>query len=69
MASITTSLSDVQIGICLICSNRNQFDILMMTAVADVIKGQTDMSYKGEHQTLTKQSTRHQVCPGETCTT
>ncbi len=34
-----------------------------MTAVADVSKGQTDMSYKGEMQTLTKLS------PGETCYT
>ncbi len=31
----------------------NQHDILM-TAVAEVSKGQTDMSYKGELQTLTK---------------
>ncbi len=37
-----------------------------MTVVADVRKGQTDMSYKGEHQTFTKQSMRHHVCPGET---
>ncbi len=30
----------------------------------------TDISYKGELQTLTKLSMRHQVCPGETyCTT
>ncbi len=33
------------------CTNRNKFDILM-TGVADVRKGQVDMSYKGEHQTL-----------------
>ncbi len=38
-----------------------------MTAVAGVSKGQTDMSYKGELQTLTKLSMRHQVCTGETC--
>ncbi len=36
-----------------------------MTAVADVRKGQIDMPYKGEHQILTKQSTRHQICLGE----
>ncbi len=47
------------------CTNRNQFDILM-TTVADVIKGQTDMAYKGEQQTLTKQSMRHLICPCET---
>ncbi len=28
-------------------------------------KGQTDMSYKGELQTLTKLSMRHQICPDE----
>ncbi len=43
----------------------NQHDILM-TAVADVSKRQTD---KGEFQILTKLSMRHQVCPGETCCT
>ncbi len=48
------------------CTNRNQHDILK-TTVADVSKGQTDMSYKGELQTLTKQSMRHQICPSETC--
>ncbi len=37
------------------CTNRNQYDIIM-TAAAYVSKGQTDMSYKGELQTLTKQS-------------
>ncbi len=36
--------------------------------VADGSKGQTDMSYKGELQTLTNLSMRHQVCTGETCT-
>ncbi len=36
------------------CINTNQFDILM-TAIADVKKGQTNMLYRGEHQTLTKQ--------------
>ncbi len=39
---------------------RNQHDIIK-TAVADVSKGQTDMSHKGELQTLTKLSMRHQV--------
>ncbi len=43
----------------------NQHDILM-TAVADVNKGQKEMSYKGELQTLTKLSMRHQVCCNET---
>ncbi len=38
-----------------------------MTAVANVRKRQIDMSYNGEHPTLTKQSMRHQVYPGETC--
>ncbi len=37
-----------------------------MIAVANVRKGQTYMSYKGELLTLTKLSIRHQVCPGET---
>ncbi len=41
---------------------RNQFDMLL-TAVADVRKGQTDMPYQGEHQTLIKQHVRHQVYP------
>ncbi len=40
-----------------------------MTAVTDVSKGQTDMSYKGDPQTLTKLSMRRQICPGETCCT
>ncbi len=40
-----------------------------MTYVADESKGQTDMTYKGELQTLTKLSIRHQVCPGETYST
>ncbi len=48
--------------------NRNQRDILM-TVIADVIKGKTDMSCKGQLQTLAKLSMRHQVCPGETCRT
>ncbi len=39
MANISTSLPDVQIGI-------------SMTAVADVSKEQTDMSYKGELHSL-----------------
>ncbi len=50
------------------CTNRKQHDILI-TAVADVCKGQTHMSHKGELQTLTKLSMRHNVCPGETCCT
>ncbi len=37
----------------------NQHDILK-TAVADVSKGQTDISCKGELQTLIKLSMRHQ---------
>ncbi len=40
-----------------------------MRTVADVRKGQTYMSYKGEHQMLTKQSIRHQVCSGGACLT
>ncbi len=40
-----------------------------MTPVVNVSKVQTDMSYKGNLQTLTKLSMRHQVCPGETCHT
>ncbi len=40
---------------------------MLKTAVADVSKGQTVMTYKGEIQTLTKLSMRHQVCPSETC--
>ncbi len=40
-----------------------------MTAIADVSKVQTEISYKGELQTLTKLSMRHQVCPGEICHT
>ncbi len=47
------------------CTIRNQ-DAILKTAVADVSKGQTDMSYKGELQILTKLSMRHQVCPSET---
>ncbi len=46
------------------CTIRNEHDILK-TAVADVSKGQTDMSHKGELQTLTKLSMKHQVCPSE----
>ncbi len=40
-----------------------------MSAVANVSKGQTDMSYKRELQTLTELGMRQQVCPGETCCT
>ncbi len=47
---------------------RNQHHILKI-AVADVTKGQTDMSYKGELQPLTRLSMRHHVCPSETCGT
>ncbi len=50
------------------CTIRNQNDILK-TAVANVSKGQADMSNKGEIQTLTKLSMRNQVCPGESCDT
>ncbi len=48
------------------CTIRNQHDILK-TAVADVSKGQADMSHKGELHTLTKLSMRHQVSPIQTC--
>ncbi len=51
-----------------ICTIRNQPDILK-TAVADVSKGQTDMSHTGDLQTLTKLSMRYQVCPSEICCT
>ncbi len=50
------------------CTNMNQFDILKK-AVTDVRNRQSDRLYKGEHQTLTKQSVRHQICPGEICCT
>ncbi len=33
-----------------------------MTAVADIRNGQTNMPYKGEHQTPTKQGRRYQLC-------
>ncbi len=42
------------------CTIRNEHDILK-TAVANVSKGQRDMLYKGEFQTLTKLSMRHQI--------
>ncbi len=32
---------------------------------ADVRKGQTDMPYQGEHQTLTNQNMRYHVYPAE----
>ncbi len=48
-------------------TNKSQFDILMTVLVDDIRKGQTDMPYKREHQTLTKQNMRHQVCPGASC--
>ncbi len=38
-----------------------------MAAVVNVAEGQTDMPYKGEHHTLTRQNMRHQVCPSDTC--
>ncbi len=37
--------------------------------IARVNKRQSNMSYKGELQTLNKQCMRHQVCPSETCRT
>ncbi len=40
------------------CIIRNQFDILLR-AVADSNKGETDMTYQGENQTLTEQSIRY----------
>ncbi len=40
-------------------TNRNQHDILM-TAVADVSKGQAEVSYKGELKTITKLSMTQQ---------
>ncbi len=36
-----------------------------MTYIASVRKGQTDMPYKGEHQTHIKQSMRYHIFPGE----
>ncbi len=39
---------------------------ILRTAVADVSNGQTDMSHKGELETLTKLSMRHKVCRSET---
>ncbi len=47
---------------------RNQFDTLLTDGV-DTSKGQTDIPYQGEHQTLTKQSIGHQVYYSETCCT
>ncbi len=49
-------------------THRNQIDILMAD-VYESRKGQTDMPYQGEHQTLKKSSMKHNVCPGETCRT
>ncbi len=40
-----------------------------MTVIANVRKGQTDMPYRGTHQTLITQSKKHYVCPGDTCPT
>ncbi len=37
--------------------------------VDDVRKGEIDMSYKGEHKSLLKQSMIHCVCLGEACHT
>ncbi len=54
------------INIFIRCTIRNQHDILK-TLFAYVSKVQIDMSDKGELQTLTKLSMRHQVCPSETC--
>ncbi len=64
----TLSICGKYINIFIRCTNRNQYDILM-TAAADVSKGQTDMPCKGELQTMTKLSIRHLVCPGEDCCT
>ncbi len=75
---LTTSENDIiyesnfKVGVCCgkyinifsRCTNRNQRDILI-TAVANVSKGQTDMWFKGDLQTPPKLSMRHQVCPGE----
>ncbi len=62
------SICVIYINIFTRCTHANHHDILL-TAVANNSKGQTDMSYKGELQTLTKLSMKHQVCPGETCRT
>ncbi len=60
VASISTSLSNVQLGMSM--TSQRQLD-------ADVISGQTDMSYKGELQILTKLGMRHQGYPVKTyCT-
>ncbi len=68
--TVPSSLPRVSVAIYInsftIYTIRNPFDILL-TAVADVSKGQTDMPYQGAHQTLTEHSMRHQVCPSETC--
>ncbi len=45
--------------------NMNQHDILK-TVVADVSKGQSDISYKGDLQALTKLRIRYQAYPGQT---
>ncbi len=42
---------------------------VVKAAVANVNKGETDMSYKGELQTFIKQSKSHQICLSETCCT
>ncbi len=39
----------------------SQFDILL-SAIADVSKEQTDIPDQGEHQILTKERMGHQVC-------
>ncbi len=57
VASIKTSLPDVQLGISMISYRQ----LLLMS-----LKG-TVMAHKGELQTLTKLSIRHQICPSETC--
>ncbi len=47
------------------CTKMNLYILLIV--IANINKGCTVMSYEGQLQTLTKQSIKHQVCPGETC--
>ncbi len=44
----------------------NQFDIIM-TAIASVRIGQTNMPYKGELQICPQQGMKDHVCSGESC--
>lgn len=46
----------------------NSPHVMLLTLVAEVRKIQTDMTNKGEHQTLTTRSIRDQVCPVVTTT-